>query len=178
MPPINLSQPRHVLPRWESRSKNKLSGFPGRTGVKAEGKPSWALVPGDVRAREERGPRQTRKITIDRVMLRHIHAFLVNPPVGPPKSQAPRAGGGVPLGGAGETETPRSPSRWRGGGGSQHPPTPAPRGWKCFLRNACLVITEPLSYRLGKHGPKVGKHHEPDSSFCSVPRRSEPGYAK
>lgn len=75
MPPINLTQPWHVLHRWESQSKNKLSGFPSscRTVVKAEMKHSWAPVSGDIRDQAEQISTQMGKITIDEE--EHIHAF-------------------------------------------------------------------------------------------------------
>lgn len=70
----------------------------------------------------------------------------------------------VPLDGAGGTDRPRprcAEGTERGREGGSIPRTPP---WlrlpKCFLRNACLMITGSLSYILGRHGPKVGKHHE------------------
>ena len=58
----------------KAKAKNKLSGFPSscRTALKAEGKRSWAPVPGDIRDQAEQIPTQTGKITADEE--EHIHA--------------------------------------------------------------------------------------------------------
>lgn len=113
--------------------------------------------------KQSRYQRKLEKITIREEL--HIHAFLVRPPACPPKSEAPLEG----------------PARWwwrdgvapsqRRVGGEMGAASPAPHPlhsapfpwlqlWKCLLRNACPMITESLSYILGKHVPKVGKHHE------------------
>lgn len=120
MPPINLSQPWHVLHRWESQSKNRHSGFPSscRTAAGAEREHRPALVSGGVRRQAGQEPSQPGKITATR--REKYPRSLVRPPELSPESPAPGTHGG--------------PARWcwRDGqtaagteGGREHPPLPS-----------------------------------------------------
>lgn len=86
---------------------------------------------------------------------------LVRPPEHSPASPAPGSRGGPARWCWRDGQTPAA---LRGGdGGREAASIPRSPPWlrlpKCFLRNACLMITGSLSYILGKHGPKAGKHH-------------------
>lgn len=117
MHPINLTEPWHVLHRWESQSKNRHSGFPSscRTSAKAEREHQQALVSSGVHGQPSLGKLQPQGETYP--------ISLGRPPEHSPGSPAPGPARWCWRDG-------QTPAALRGGdrareGGRQHPPHPS-----------------------------------------------------
>lgn len=143
----------HDMCYADGKAKAKIGTevFPDR--AEQQRKPSGSTgeprVSSGVRGQAGREPTQPGKIAATR---RDVSTLSGETSEHCPESPAP--------------STHRGPARWcwRDGQTARGQSIPRSPPWlrlpKCFLRNACLMITGSLSYILGKHGPKVSKHHE------------------